>query len=253
MINLFTILFFIIGLSIGSFLNVVIFRIDDLRSIWKSRSHCMNCKKILSWYDLIPFFSFVLLKTKCRYCGTKISWQYPIVEIGTALVFVLLYLTFGISWALIFYLIVFSLLIVVFVIDLKTQMTPETFVWAALILTILGGWYFGGFGFLNMIYGALVGGGLLAILVYVSGEKWMGAGDIKIGLILGALTGYPVAFFGLFLAFILGAVVGLIYIKLRQKTIKESLPFAPFLIFSTLAALIFGNAVVNWYLGAFLF
>lgn len=247
-----TILFLIFGLIIGSFLNVVIFRIDDLKTILSSRSHCQNCKQILKWYDLVPFISFIILRAKCRYCGKNISWQYPIVELGTALIYAILYLTFGLSLAVFFYLIIFSILIIVFVYDLKTQMTPETFVWIALVLSALGGWYFGDFGFLNMIYGGLAGGGILAFLVLVSKEKWMGSGDIKIGLILGFLTGYPVAVAAIFLAFLIGSIAGIIYIKVAHKTMKDTLPFAPFLIFATFISLIFGNAIISWYLGTFI-
>ncbi|MCL5410329.1 MAG: prepilin peptidase [Patescibacteria group bacterium] len=251
--TMYLILFFLFGLIAGSFLNVVIFRMDDLKSILSSRSHCPSCKKILKWYDLIPFISFVLLRAKCRYCGKNISWQYPLVELGTAVVYAVLFFAFGLSLATFFYSVIFSLLIVVFVYDLKTQMTPEPFVWAALILSTLGGWYFGNFGFLNMIYGGLIGGGILAFLVLISKEKWMGSGDIKIGLILGFLTGYPVAVLAVFLSFLMGSIAGLIYMKAAHKTIKDALPFAPFLISATFISILFGNLVINWYLGTLVF
>lgn len=241
------------GLAIGSFLNVVIYRIDDLRSILKSRSHCMSCKKILKWYDLVPFISFIVLRAKCRYCGEKISWQYPIVEVSTALVFLLLFLMFGLSWNLVFYAVLFSILEIVFVYDLNTENTPEFFVWFAVVLALLGGWYFGNISFLESIYGGLIGGGALAIMVYASREKWMGSGDIKVGLILGLILGYPIIILGLFLAFLAGSIVGLTYIKLAGKTIKDSLPFTPFLIFSLLVSLLYGKVVMGWYLGSFIY
>lgn len=249
----YAILFLVLGLAIGSFLNVVILRIDDLKSILSDRSHCPKCKEILKWYDLVPFLSFIMLKAKCRYCGEKISWQYPVVEISTGLLFLFLFLTLGLSWALIYYLVIFSILIVVFVYDIKTQTVPEVFVWIALILSFFGGWYFGGFQIVSMLLGGLVGGGFLALLVYISKEKWMGAGDIKIGLILGFLTGYPAVLFTLFIAFILGSIVGVIYILYKDKQInkqalKESLPFAPFLIFATIIGITYGNMIVSWYL-----
>ncbi|MEI7792058.1 MAG: prepilin peptidase [Candidatus Berkelbacteria bacterium] len=245
---------FILGLAIGSFLNVVIFRMDELKTILYDRSHCPSCKKILKWYDLIPFLSFVMLRAKCRYCGKGISYQYPIVELCTGLLFAFLFLFFGISWTLVVYLIIFCILIVVFVYDLKTQTVPEIFVWIALILSAAFGWYFGHFSFIEMILGGLVGGGFLAILVLASKEKWMGAGDIKIGLILGFLLGYPNALFAMFSAFVLGSLVGLLYVYLKNKSIKreylkESLPFAPFLIFATLIGLVYGPQIVAWYLG----
>ena len=251
MLIYYVIAIFILGLVIGSFLNVVIFRVDNLKTIVNSRSYCPSCKHTLGWLDLIPLFSFIFLGGKCRYCKNKISIQYPLVELGMGLVYVLLFFQSGLTLALAYYLIIFSILCVVFVYDLKTQYVIESFVWAALILSLLGSWYFGGLGFWNMILGGLIGGGIPAILVGVSREKWMGAGDIKIGLILGLILGYPVAIFGIFLAFILGSIAGLIYMKFANKTIKDSLPFAPFLITASLISLIFGQAVINWYTGSF--
>lgn len=251
MFIVYSILIFIMGLCIGSFLNVLVLRIDNLSTVWKGRSFCPSCKHTLSWMDLIPLFSFMTLLGKCRYCKKSISMQYPAVEFGVGILFFLLFLKFGLGLALIYYLVTFSILTVVFIYDLKTQLVPETFVWIALGLAFVGGWHFGNFSFIDMIYGGLVGGGLFALLVIVSKETWMGAGDIKIGLIMGFLLGYPVAVLGLFLSFVLGSIVGLIYMKIASKTIKDSLPFAPFIIASTLIAMIIGQGIINWYWSAY--
>jgi len=253
MFVVYSILLFVIGLCIGSFLNVIALRIDNLSTVWKGRSFCPHCKHTLGWRDLIPLFSFVVLLGKCRYCKKTISWQYPAVELGVGILFLLLFLKFGIGLALIYYLAIFSIMAVVFIYDLKTQMVPEVFVWIALGLSFLGGWYFGNFSFWEMILGGLIAGGLFALLVIVSKETWMGAGDIKIGLIMGFLLGYPVAIVGLFSSFVLGSIVGLIYMKVASKTLKDSLPFAPFIIASTLLAMIVGQGIINWYWGSYLF
>jgi len=247
-----TITLFIFGLIIGSFLNVVIFRIDDLRSILTTRSQCRSCQQTIAWYDLVPFISFFLLRAKCRNCGEKISIQYPLVEGGTGLLFAYLYLMYGLSWSLAFYLIIFSILLVVFVYDLKTQTVPEIVVWLAVVISLLGGAYFGGFTLLSMIYGGIIGGGFLFLLVYFSKERWMGWGDVKIGLILGLLTGYPNAIFALFFAFILGSIFGLALMYFQKKTIQTAIPFAPFIIFSTLFSLTYGQIFINWYLNLFM-
>lgn len=249
MFTLFTVLFLIIGMAVGSFLNVIILRIDTLTTVLYERSHCPKCKKTLRWFDLIPFISFVLLRARCRYCGEKISWQYPAVEIGTGLLFAFLYTMFGWWIGLIYYLIIFSLLIVIFVYDIKTKTVPEIFVWITLAIAFLGGWYFGAYTFGSMLLGGIIAGGFLALLVVISKERWMGAGDIKIGLILGLLTGYPNAVVGLFLAFLLGSAVGIIAILIKKKTVKEALPFAPFLIISLLITMLYGTYLVYWYLG----
>lgn len=240
---------FVFGLIVGSFLNVVILRLDSIESIIKGRSHCPKCKKILGWKDLIPFLSFVLLRGKCRYCNNSISWQYPAVEISTACVFVVLLHLFGFSWSLIFYAVIFSLLIVVFVYDLLHEMIPEEIVWIALIISLLGSWYFGGFGVANMLLGGLIAGSIPAILVIISKEKWMGAGDIKLGFLLGAMVGYPEALFLLFSSFVLGSIVGIILMGIKKKEIKDSVPFAPFLVLSGLITIIWGNYFISWYLG----
>jgi len=249
MFNYLAVFFLLLGLTIGSFLNVVIFRIDDLKTIVLERSHCPQCKKQLAWYDLVPFLSFVMLRAKCRYCGKPISWQYPIVELCVGALFLILFMYFGLSWAFGFYALIFSLLTVVLVYDVKTQTVPEIFVWIALVLAAVSGWYFGGFSITQALLGALVGGGFLAILVFISKEKWMGMGDIKIGLILGFLVGYPQALFGLFTAFILGSVYGLISMYFKKTDLKSSVAFAPFVILATLLTLIYGSTIVNWYLG----
>lgn len=253
LILFYSVLLFIIGLCIGSFLNVLVLRIDNLSTVWKGRSFCPHCKHTLSWRDLVPLFSFATLLGKCRYCKKTISWQYPAVELGVGIMFLLLFLKFGIGLALIYYLAIFSVMAVVFIYDLKTQMVPEVFVWIALGLSFLGGWYFGNFSFWEMILGGLIAGGLFALLVLVSKETWMGAGDIKIGLIMGFLLGYPVTIVGLFSSFVLGSIVGLIYMKVANKTIRDSLPFAPFIIASTLFAMIIGRGIITWYWGSYLF
>ncbi len=257
MVSVYLIIFFLLGLAIGSFLNVIILRIDELSTVLYDRSHCPKCKKILAWYDLIPFLSFVLLRARCRYCGGKISWQYPLVEIGTGLLFLVLFLVFGLTWGLAFYLIVFSLLIVVFVYDIETQTVPEIFVWIALILSLVLGWYFGEFTFFSAIIGAVLAGGFLGALVYFSKERWMGAGDIKIGVIMGLLVGYPNVLVALFSAFVFGSIVGIAMILLRNKSIdrkslKMALPFAPFLIMGILFAMIYGFEVIKWYSNLFI-
>lgn len=242
------IIVFLVGLAIGSFLNVVIFRIDDLKSILKTRSKCLHCQEEIKWYDLIPFVSFVFLKGRCRNCGKEISWQYLLVELGTASLFLLFYFQYQLSWTLVYFCFVFAILIVIFVYDLKTQTIPDEFVWAVLFIIFAGAWYFTGSGVLNMLIGGLIGGGVIVLLVLISKEKWMGAGDIKIGLALGALVGYPKALLLLFLAFILGSLFGLFLIALKKKGLKDTLPFAPFLISSALITLFFGDILIYWYL-----
>jgi len=245
----------ILGLIVGSFLNVVIWRLEDLKSIVNTRSHCPKCKKTLSWLDLIPVFSFIFLWGKCRYCKKEISLQYPLVEIGTALVFACIYYHFGFSFVSCILALVSSILIVIFVYDiLKLQIADWLVIAAAALwLVYLGIDYFFIHNslsiILNSLYGALALGGFLGLLVLISKEKWMGAGDIGLGAVLGAIVGWPLVLVSTFTAFIFGGVVGLVLISLKKKEMQSQLPFAPFLILGLFVALFWGEKILNWYMG----
>jgi len=237
------------GLVIGSFLNVIILRVDNLKSVLNTRSHCPHCQKEIKWYDLVPLISFILLRGKCRFCQKDISWQYPIVEAGTAAIFAAIFLKFGMSWASAYYALVFMFLIVIFVYDIKTQYILDIVSWPMLIICLAGGWYFGHFDLLSSLYGILSGGGILALLVVISHERWMGIGDIIIGSALGALLGFPRSTVFIFMSFIIGSIVGIVLMGLKKKTVKDAVPFAPFLISAAFIALFWGQYLIDWYLG----
>lgn len=247
---------FLIGLVIGSFLNVVIFRYDN-NLTWKSlmgRSSCMTCKKKLSWYELIPVFSFLAQKGKCRGCGEKISWQYPIVEMLTGLVFFVIFysstrgLPFFIEdflsyqiFSLIYLWIVFSVLIVITVYDIKHKIIPDSlsFLFAGLAFVSL---FLGGSGSLN--WTDLLAGPILAtpfaFLWLISKGRWIGFGDAKLALGIGWFMGLVDGISSVVLAFWIGSVFGVFLILLSKLqtlffkdvkfTIKSEIPFAPFLI-----------------------
>lgn len=239
------------GLAIGSFLNVVIFRIDDLKSIVDTRSKCKHCQKEIAWYDLVPILSFVLLRGRCRSCKKKLSWQYPAVEGATALLFLSLMIYFGPSREAVLYAIIYSILIVIFVYDIKTQYVLDFFSWMLVAVCVLSGVYIYWHGLLDILWGILAGGGILGLLVLISKEKWMGLGDVFVGSALGAVLGLEKSLLMIFTSFILGSVYGLAMIKIKNKSIKESLPFTPFIIIASFIALIFGDPIVAWYLGNF--
>ncbi len=239
----------IAGLLVGSFLNVLIARFYVLETIVTTRSHCPSCKKQISWHDLIPILSFVLLTARCRYCKERISWQYPIIEALTACLALLIYWTFGLTGYAIGLFMVFSLLLVITVIDINHHLIPDEYALTAVLLAFL-------ITFLpsspqsleHIAWGALVGGGFLAAIVLVSKERWMGMGDISLGLILGLLVGVSGSLVGLMFAFVVGAVVSLLLIATRAKSLKDAVPFGPFLIFGTLVSTFWGTGIVNWYL-----
>ncbi len=251
MVLLLTIIFFLFGAIIGSFLNVVIYRLNTNKS-FGGRSACMSCQNQLLWYELIPLFSFLTLKGRCRTCRTKISIQYPIVEFISGLVFAALFLKFqdlffidiyGFFVAYDYYAVMFSILLVIAVYDLKHKIIPDTLVFIFGALAFIGLFFFHTpdiFNFLSGIFIALP----FALFWLVSGGRWMGLGDAKLALGLGWLLGLPFAFSGLVLAFWSGAIVGIFLImlsKIRKKGklgMKSEIPFAPFLVLGAFLAFI---------------
>jgi len=258
------ILFFILGLIIGSFLNVVVFRTRIEESLW-GRSFCPKCKKKIAWYDNIPVLSFAILGAKCRKCRKKISWQYPIVELLTAVTFACVAWHFfsasdPSTWAFTFYyLVIFSLLIAILIYDYLYMEIPGIILWPAVGFVIfshlLFDWIqkdtFSDILELNIYSGVLAG--FLAflfffLLVTLSREKWMGMGDAYLVILLGLITGWPQILLALFLAFFIGAFYGIILIVGKKKTMKSQIPFAPFLIVGAAIAIFFYTPIVGGYL-----
>jgi len=248
---------FILGLLIGSLLNCVIYRLEKGESFLKGRSYCPNCKHSLFWPDLIPVLSFLLLRGKCRYCQKPISWQYPLVELVTGLIFVLVFVYFSAFsfagvvclWA------ISSLLVIIFVYDFKHYLIPDSAIYTAIALSVV--WHLVSgtlsaklFPF-DALYSALLAALFFFLIVLVSRGKWMGVGDIKLAFLMGLLLGWPGILVALFIAFFLGAIIGIILMVLKKKTMKSEIPFGPFLVLGTFAALFYGGKIVNWYLGFF--
>jgi leader peptidase (prepilin peptidase)/N-methyltransferase len=251
---------FIFGLAVGSFLNCVIYRLETGESFLKGRSYCPHCKHVLAWKDLIPIFSFLILKGKCRYCKKKISFQYPLVELFIGILFVLAIPIYGgrTSIDLIFYWVLTCFLIIIFVYDLKHYLIPDKIIYSAIALTLLYQffkiWNFGHwdlFGIWNLVIGILPSLFLLAIIL-ISHETWMGFGDFKLSILMGLILGWPKILVALFFAFLSGAIVGLILILLKRKTMKSQIPFAPFLVSGTFFTMFFGEKIIDWYLNLIL-
>ena len=259
---------FIFGLVAGSFLNCVVYRLALPNfSFWKNlggqnRSYCPECKHVLSWRDLIPVFSFLFLKGKCRYCSKKISVQYPLVELITALSFVLIF-NFSVytrpvwGWQflidILFLLVVFSFLIIIFVYDLKYYIIPDKILFPAIAIVFLYQLIFS-FRFLNFnsLWAGLGACAFFLFLFIISGGRWMGFGDVKLAFFMGLFLGYPNILVALFLAFFLGAIIGVGLIIFGNKNLKSEIPFGPFLITGTFLALLWGQEITNWYMNLFL-
>lgn len=253
-----TTVFFLFGLIIGSFLNVVICRYNTARS-FGGRSMCLSCSEEIHWHDLVPLFSFLVLRGRCRHCQSKISWQYPLVELVTGLIFALLfwkfeYLFWSSIWLfalhLAFYAAAFSLALVIAVYDLKHKIIPDLAVFVFGALAFLGLFIFkSGFFTLHWpsfwemsvgVFAALP----FAALWFLSRGKWMGLGDAKLMLGLGWLLGAQNTVSAMFVAFGLGFLVGVIMLTLSKKYhLKSEIPFAPFLVLGAFVAFVFEHAL----------
>ena len=237
---------FVFGSVIGSFLNAVIWRLDKNKSVLKGRSICPQCKHVLSAQDLIPVISFVLLKGRCRYCRKPISFQYPIVEVATGLVFVLLFGFIGVHllhlvivWA------IAALLIVIFVYDLKHFIIPDSMVFASIVLA--GVWQILQGGIISGLIAGFGAAAFFLLLFLISKGTWMGFGDVKLVLFMGLFLGWPTILVALFAAFLVGAVVGVTLVAFKKKDMKSEVPFGPFLILGTVFAFVWGSALADWY------
>lgn len=260
------IIFFISGLIIGSFLNVVVYRLNLAESFLFGRSYCPRCEKPIRWYDNIPLLSFVILGFKCRDCGEKISWQYPLVELFSGILFALVGSQFFVledaaTWATAFYYwVIVSFLLVIFVYDFLYMEIPSMVLWPAIGFTLAFNLFFdwsrvGAIG--NVLELATYSGVLAALaaflffflMVAVSKEKWMGLGDAQLAILLGLILGWPEILLALMLSFSIGALTGIALILFKKKKMESKIPFAPFLILGTFAAIFFYAEIVGWYLG----
>jgi leader peptidase (prepilin peptidase)/N-methyltransferase len=238
---------FIFGLCIGSFLNCAIYRLEEKEKI-TGRSFCPRCKHILYWQDLFPVFSFLFLTGECRYCKQKISIQYPLVELATAILFVLIFNQQNIVQS-VFYLIISCFLIVIFVYDFKHYIIPDQILWPAVAIAIIYN-LIPPYNFLHMFYALLaviIASGFFLAIFLISKGKWMGFGDVKLAVLMGFLLGLPNVLTALFLAFFFGAIIGVILMVLQRKNLKSEIPFGPFLIAGTFVAMLCGNQIIQWY------
>lgn len=262
----FIIIFFILGLVIGSFLNVLVYRLKVAESI-TGRSHCPHCKNKIAWYDNVPVLSFILLKSQCRNCKKKISWQYPLVESFTGISFAFIGAHFfevgdAFSWiTTAYYFVIISAFITILVYDFLYLEIPSLILWPSAVLALAFDvfsdvWQSGSVAVLERptISGLLAAGAAFVFFFALSAfskEKWMGMGDAYLVILLGLVLGWPEIILGVFLAFSIGAAYGIILLALKKKTMQSQVPFAPFLVVGSLIALFYYGPIVRWYFGLF--
>lgn len=246
---------FILGLCVGSFLNVCILRLPKEESIIFPQSHCTNCKRPIPWYDNIPILSFIILGAKCRFCKSKISFQYPLVEVISGILFFGLYMNF--KWTPLFfiYAMLLSALLVVTFIDLKYQMIPDTISYSGIVLGVVLSLIYPFLhntanklvSFRSSILGILTGGisiytiGVLGKLIFR--KEAMGGGDVKLLAMIGSFLGWQRVILVFFIAPVFGSIVGII-LKTRYKV--DTIPYGPYLSLATLIVVFWSDKILGW-------
>jgi len=253
---------FVFGLIIGSFLNCLIWRLYKKESLL-NRSYCPKCGKQIAWYDNIPVVSFLILGGKCRRCGKSISAQYPVVELITGLLFVVAYnlnyelriMNYGViihdslfiiqlvrDWFII------SVMIVVFIYDLRwSEILDKVSLPACLAVFIMN--LALGFNLWNLLISGIIGGSFFLIQFVISGGKWIGGGDIRLGLLMGLALGWPVVILAIIISYFIGSIVGVGLILAGKKKWGSEVPLGVFLAIGSIISLFWHAQILNWYLG----
>jgi leader peptidase (prepilin peptidase)/N-methyltransferase len=248
---------FVFGTVIGSFLNAVLWRLRTGESFVSGRSYCTTCRHELTARDLVPLLSWLFLRGKCRHCRAGISPSYFVIESATGILFLAatariipeygfadgtLLAKLLLHWYFI------ATMVIVFVFDLRYMLILRQVTLPAAALCFLGNLALG-MPFLPLVLGALVGAGIFQAQYWLSKGKWIGGGDIHLGLLIGAMLGLPLTLVALFIAYVSGAAVGVVLLATRRSGWQSQIPFGTFLAAGAIASLLWGNDIATWYLG----
>ncbi len=247
--------FFILGACLGSFANVVIYRLPKGESIVSPRSRCGHCQKPVVWYDNIPLLSWFLLRGKCRNCQKSYSFRYVLVEFIMATLFVLAYQFVGLNWHLLEILILFFGLVTVSFIDLDHFILPDVFTLPGIVIGLVGALLIPQRSFLDAFLGAFIGGGILWAIAYLylvlRKQEGMGGGDIKLLAWIGAVLGWKAIPFVIISSSLIGSVIGILFAVKSKKGLQMVIPFGPYLALGAVLHVIGGEAIGLWYLELF--
>ncbi|MBW6441793.1 prepilin peptidase [Patescibacteria group bacterium] len=287
--SLLFIMLFIFGAFTGSFLNLISDRLPNGRKIVFGRSICDFCKKNLKVKNLVPMFSFLFQKGKCSFCGEKLSFYYPFSEFFTGAVFMLAgYLSgfvnsvdYQSAFILLYYIIVFSFFVAMFLTDIKYYLILDSLIIPAVVFVFLSSVVFRGIDLINLhrqlsndslgvyllrtdyftnhvMYSlkdfgfVLLGASIISLfflfLIFITRGRGMGFGDVKLGFLIGLVNGFPLSIIAIFLGFILGAVYSVSLIFMKKKSMKDTIAFGPFLIMGSLLTFLFGSSLWHWYI-----
>ena len=264
MTAVYSIIFFLFGDSVGSFLNVLIDRLPAGESLLSPPSHCPACDRPLARRDMVPIISYLILKGRCRYCKVSIPQRLLWVELGTGTLFILFYLYYGLCWELALAIVYSCFFIALFVIDLDRRILPNKIVYPGIVLAFIVACLGSIFGFqpetiahlgfrlwvVDSVVGALAGFILLFIIALIF-RGGMGWGDVKLAGMMGMILGFPLIFVALFLGIVIGGLAAGVLLIGKIKKRKETIPFGPFLAVATIFTMLWGEFILNWYLGYF--
>lgn len=266
---------FVIGLMIGSFINCLVWRLHKQEGLW-NRSYCPKCNHQIAWYDNIPVLSYLILRAKCRHCKTKISFQYPVVELVTGVLFTISFLFnikylglglsqefsifnfsaqsgFSLSGQFSNFLLIFrdwffiAVMIVVFIYDLRWYLILDIVTLPACIVIIIFNLFLG-VDFKNMLLSGIIGGSFFLLQFVVSRGKWIGGGDVRLGLLMGLFFSWPMILVAIFLAYIIGSVISIGLVIVSKKKWGSEVPLGIFLTMASIITLFWGGGILEWYL-----
>ena len=245
------ILIFFIGLCIGSFVNVCIYRMPLEESIVTPPSFCPKCKNKIKWYHNIPILSYIFLKGKCAYCNNKISLIYPFIELLIGVLFFINYSLFGFSIHFFIYNIFLIFLIIATFIDFKYMIIPDEISIGGLIIGFIFSFFRNDLTWIESLIGIILGGGILLLIIKVyfllTRKEGMGGGDVKLLAMIGAFLGYKSLLFVIFSSSFFGTLIGIPLIMAKKDKNNLAIPFGPFLSFGAIVYLYFGEKIINWY------
>ena len=242
----------LLGLIIGSFLNVCIYRLPRRLSPVRPRSSCTACGHVLSWYENVPIISYAVLRGRCRGCGAPISLMYPVVEAITGAMFLSGYLLYGPSLLLVVRLMFGCAMIVLFVIDLQHRILPNVITLPGIVVGFVCSVLVGP-GWQSSLIGIVAGGGTLwaiaEIYYRVRHEEGLGMGDVKMLAMIGAFLGWKLVLLTLVLSSFSGTIIGLGVLLFKRESMKYALPFGTFLALGAIVAAVAGDPIMDWYFG----
>lgn len=275
---MFLILFFIFifGLIIGSFLNCLVWRIHKQESTW-GRSYCPKCRSLVKWFDNIPVFSFLFLRGRCRKCKKAISFQYPIVELVAGLLFVAAFYMnyesrianheFLSSFYVLDFLIhdllfmvqlffdwfIISVLIMIFIFDFRWYIIPDIITLPAILVSIIFQLVINIEIWQNLVISGIIGLGFFLIQFVISRGKWIGGGDLRLGLLMGVVLLWPNILAAIVLSYLIGSVAGIYLLVAKKKELGGKLPLGTFLTVGTVLILFWGPEIIDWYIDLIIF